>query len=113
MVRIDDNHFSPKSSASRLLANALRVTNHDGITRITIKYFERYIMGLSEIIKMDNPTRNEVFIMWHQTCLDAALKKMKPLYDEYGLPFAEYENLLMFRLREARRNGDIMQRMRM
>lgn len=95
------------------MATALRQLNNDGIARATIKHFERYLEGLSQIINLDNPTRNEMFLLWHASFAASAQKRLREGYEKYGLPFTDYENLLMFRLREARGHGAIMQRMRM
>jgi hypothetical protein len=111
-VRLDDNHFSPKSSASRVLAQALKRVNNDGVARATTRFFAIYIDGLGEIIKMDNPARDEVFNLWHEFHLNKARQKLMPSFAKFDLPFSEYENLLIFRLRSARTMGTIMQKMR-
>jgi hypothetical protein len=110
-VLVDDNHFSPKSSASKHLAQALREKNNDAVARLTIKHFRKYTEGLSEILKLDNPVRNEVLALWYGHHLEKA-KRLKPTFDKLELPFHDYENLLIYRLRQARSQGALLQRMR-
>ncbi len=112
-VNIADNHFSSRSSASRTLSTALRELNIGSVSRRTTVHFERYLMGLEHLVIVDSPTRDFALRAWHEDCLRRAVERIKPVYEKYGLPFLEYENILMHRLREALLSGRIMQKMRM
>jgi hypothetical protein len=111
-VRLDDNFFSTSSSASVHLVQALKQQQSDAAARHTIRHFNRYTEGLSEIANLNNPTRDEVLLMWHRETLYKAKDKLLVLYDKANLPFHEYENILMHKLRRAREHGAILERMR-
>lgn len=112
-VKLDPNHFSSKSSASRLLVEALREQQNDAATRLVTRHFEYYLHGLNEMLKIDdNHVRSEALDFWHKRSLDLALQNIEPKYKEWGLPFKEYENILIHRMREARTMGDLMAKMR-
>ena len=113
VVKLDPNHFSSKSSASRLLVEALREQQNDAATRLVTRHFEYYLHGLNEMLKIDdNHVRREALEFWHKRGLDLALQNIEPKYKEWGLPFKEYENILIHRMREARAMGGLMAKMR-
>jgi hypothetical protein len=112
VVRLDDNFFSKSSSASRILAQAFKTAQQDGITNRTIEHFNRYTEALAEITKTDMPVREKLFTLWHESELKNARVKLKPLFDKFELPFDEYENILIHRLRLARSHGVVMEKMR-
>ena len=112
-VKLDPNHFSSKSSASRLLVEALREQQNDAAARLVTRHFEYYLHGLNEMLKIDdNHVRREALDFWHQRGLDLARQSIEPKYDAWGLPFKEYENILIHRMREARSMGVLMAKMR-
>lgn len=113
VVKLDPNHFSTKSSASRLLVEALREQQNDAAARMVTKHFSYYLHGLNEVLKIDDGSiRNEALEFWHERNLKLALLNIKPRYEEWGLPFHEYENILIHRKREAMSMGDLMAKMR-
>lgn len=112
-VKLDHNHFSTKSSASRLLVESLREQQNDAATRLVTRHFEYYLHGLNEMLKIDDShVRREALEFWYKRSLDLARQNIEPKYQEWGLPFQEYENILIHRMREARTMGDLMAKMR-
>ena len=111
-VNISDDHFSSVSSASRLLAEALRAVGNDHVAGRTTREFARFLEGLEEIIKTANPVREELLHLWHGRFIDRAESKLKPLFESHELPYAEYLNLLIHRVRRARELGTVMEKMR-
>lgn len=113
VVKLDLNHFSSKSSASQLLVEALRAQQNDAAARLVTRHFEYYLHGLNEMLKIDdNHVRAEAIEFWHKRSLDLARQSIEPRYKEWGLPFEQYENILIHRMREARAMGPMMAKMR-
>lgn len=113
VVRIDPNHFSTKSSASRFLVKALVEKQNDAVARRTTRQFDIFLHGMNEMIKIDDPAvRSEALQFWHDRSLAKAKTSLEPVYTRLGLPFHEYQNLLKHRLREAMSMGDLMAKMR-
>lgn len=112
-VTLDPNHFSPRSSASRLLVEALVASQNNAAARMLTRHFEFYLHGLNEMLKIDdNHVRKEALEFWHQRSLDLARQNIEPRFDKWNLPFHEYENILIHRMREARALGDLIAKMR-
>ena len=111
-VNISDDHFSSVSSASRLLAEALRALGNDSIAGRTTREFARFLEGLEEIIKTNDPVREELLQLWHKRFLDRAERKLRPIFEPHGLPYPEYLNLLIHRIRRAREIATVLEKMR-
>jgi hypothetical protein len=111
-VTLDEHYFSTTSRASRLLVAALKLANNDAAARKTIQHFIKYTDGLTNLAAVDNPTRGEVLALWYNHHFERAQNKLRPMYERLGLPFHEYENLLMHRLRRAREHGELLEKMR-
>lgn len=111
-VTLDENHFSRTSSASRFLVAALKECGNDAAARKTIQHFEKYVEGLTQLMAVDQPTRGEMLSLWYAYHAERANTKLKPFYEKLGLPYHEYENLLVHRLRRAREHGSLLEKMR-
>jgi hypothetical protein len=112
MITINENFFSTKSSASPRLVAAFKLANSDAAVRLTVKHFNQLSEGLSQIVNLDQPVREEVLLLWQEKFTTKAADRLKPLYEKLGLPYHEYENLMVHKIREARNMGRLMEKMR-
>lgn len=108
-VNLDPDTFG-NTPACRILVEKLNRANNAALARTVSTQLTNYFIGLREIMKMVNPTRDLCIDLWADRAKRLAEEHMLASFERHGIDLSYVRNIIHHKKRQAKLHGAIIQR---
>ena len=95
--------------ACHILVIKLNNAGDANLANSLIRRIQKHSYYLGEAMKLDNPLRDSFMKMFHEQVLNEARKTLTPRFEENGIEFSYFENVLTWHFRHAKESGALLE----
>jgi hypothetical protein len=100
------------TSACHILVEKLNEVGDERFANAVIRRFTQYFETLGELMKLNNPSRDVLMKLLFDQTVQEAEEILKPRFEEHGVPFSYFHNILTHRRRQAHEHGLLLEKFR-